>query len=74
MARYWDMPRDLAHKVNADLLEVVTLLHVSRREAGACDGEADDERLTSPSSRAVALISMADNKVRGVLRAIAPYV
>ena len=70
-----DMPRDLAHTVNGDLLDVITLLHASMREAGACSGgDGDEDSITSPSSRAVSLIAMADDKVRSVLRAISPYV
>jgi hypothetical protein len=70
-----DMPRGLAHTVSGDLLDVATLLHASMREAGSCSGgDEDDDAFTSSSSRAVALIAMADEKVRSVLRAISAYV
>ena len=69
-----NMPRDLAHAVSHDLLNVVTLLHACRREAGEFVGALDDDGVTDTSSRTIALIAMADEKVRGVLHAIEPYV
>ena len=69
-----DMPRDLAHTVNGELLDVVTLLHASMLETGSCGDDVGEDSVTSPESRAVSLIAMADHKVRSVLRWISPYV
>ncbi|WP_430422746.1 hypothetical protein [Methylibium petroleiphilum] len=71
-----DMPRDLAHRFSAELLDVVTLLHVSMCEADSTGGgvREDAEGITDATSRTIALIAMADDKVRGILRAISPYV
>ncbi len=66
-----DMPRDLAHSVNSELLDVVTLL---RAAEGAVGSAPDDDGVTDAGSRTVALLSMADDKVRAVLRSISPYV
>jgi len=68
-----DLPRDLAHSVSAEIIDVVTLLHAWRLETElGC--EEDRDETTSAESRAEALIHMADDKLRGVLRAISPYV
>lgn len=71
-----DMPRDMAHSINRDLMDTVTLLHCAMNEAGDAEVESQHakDKLTSPSSRAVSLLSMADEKVRAVLSAITPYV
>lgn len=66
-----DMPRDLAHAVNSELLDVVTLL---RAASGAVGSAPDDDGVTDAESRTVALLHMADDKVRAVLRSISPFV
>lgn len=66
-----DIPRKLAHSVNSELLDVVTLLHAAEGTVGSA---ADDDGVTDAESRTVALLSMADDKVRAVLRSISPYV
>lgn len=66
-----DMPRDLAHAVNSELLDVVTLLRAVR---DAVDSDADADGVTDGPSRAVALVHMSDDKVRAVLRTLSPYV
>lgn len=70
------MPRDLVHDVNDQILDVLTLLIAASRAVDETNGPAvdDGDHVTSPSSRAAALISMAEVKARGMLRAISPYV
>lgn len=70
------MPRDMVHKVNSQFLDVLTLLIAARGQVDETNGPAayDDDHVTSPSSRAVSLIGMAEDKVRAVLCTISPYV
>lgn len=67
-----DLPRDLAHALDAELLDVLTLL---RAEGDALAGPDDDEgAMHSKESRAVALRAMAADKVSGVIKRMQPYV
>ena len=70
-----DMPRALVHSLDSDLMDVVTLLFAAREQVGlgGDDELVDADNMTNSSSRCVALIAMADEKVRGVIRAIEPY-
>lgn len=69
------IPRELAHSIESALLDVVTLLASSVYQVEELeDGGTDSDNMTSAQSRAIALISMADTKVRGVLTAIEPHV
>lgn len=69
-----DMPRDLVHQVSGDLIDVVTLLRVLRESVPASSGGPDGDNLTDSASRSVALASMADEKVRKIIKDIDPYV
>jgi hypothetical protein len=70
------MPRDMVHEVSSQFLDVLTLLIAARGQVDETDGPAahDDDPVTSPSSRAVSLIAMAEDKVRAMLHTISPYV
>jgi hypothetical protein len=70
-----DIPHALTHRVSHDLLRVLTLLHAISNEVNGCTGLDDgDDLLTSSSSRATELVSMADEIVRSVVNDISPYV
>ena len=72
-----DLPHDLAHRLDHELMDVVTLLHTALRQherIGAADEEADGDNMTDASSRVASLVRMADDKVRGVIRSMSPYV
>ena len=67
-----EMPSDLTHKLNDELLDVVTLIYAAREQSrGRLD---DDDTMTSPSSRTAALLQMAEAKVRAVVMEMSPYV
>lgn len=70
------MPRDMVYEVNSQFLDVLTLLIAARGQVDETNGPAADDYdpLTSPSSRAVTLIGMAEDKVRAMLHTISPYV
>lgn len=71
-----DIPHKLVSTLSDDLLDVVTLLHALKAEAykGYTDTDADDDNMTSSSSRATALVYLIDGKVRELLTEISPYV
>jgi hypothetical protein len=67
------IPHELAHRINHELLDVVTLLKAAMDQA-ANPHSRDDDNMTSATSRCGSLARMADDKVRDVLRAMEPYV
>ena len=71
-----DMPRDLAHEINGDLLHVLALIHCCRNEIPESAEEAayDDDELHDASSRAIVLSAIAEEKIRKVIRSMSPYV
>ncbi|HEX7637944.1 MAG TPA: hypothetical protein VF457_06065 [Burkholderiaceae bacterium] len=72
-----DMPRELAHRMNDRLHDVLSLLHAVSLEIAddqIVDRFEDAEGMNSASSRGRCLISMADEAVRDVMRAMSPYV
>lgn len=69
------IPNDLAHRINSELLDAITLMRVAAGEvpSGGDEVDTDPDRLTSASSRTQSLIFMAEDKVRAVLRDLEPY-
>lgn len=69
-----DLPHTLAHSLSHKLMEVFTLLRVGVAERDRePEFDARDD-MTDAESRSDALIAMAQDKVREVLREMAPYV
>lgn len=73
-----DMPRDEAHRINDQLLDVVTLLRCALNEIDVLQAHSNEpqeaDELTGYGSRAVSLVVMADSKVRGIIEGMSPYV
>lgn len=70
-----DLPRDLAHKINDDLLQVLALIHCCRNEILDIPETApDDANIHDGSTRSVALAGIVEEKVRKVIRDMSPYV
>jgi hypothetical protein len=71
-----DVPRALASHMHDELMQVIALLHgVCETVMSDTSGDAVDANgLTSPSSRAATLASIADDKVVAIVRSLAPYV
>ncbi len=69
-----NLSHELAHAINASLLHVVALLQCGRLEIPLDGGDRDDDALHDGASRATALVSVAEEKVREVLRVLSPYV
>lgn len=70
-----DLPRDLAHKINDDLLQVLALIHCCRNEILDIPETApDDGNLHDASTRSVALAGIVEEKVRKVIQDMSPYV
>lgn len=67
-----DMPREVARSISYELMNVLVLLRAWAREPGCDIGEPDDG-LTDPDSRANALVLMADERVRQVIKMMEPY-
>lgn len=67
-----DLPTDLAHSINGELLDVLTLLVAAAHERNGTLVEESDE-LTNHDTRADALLYMAETKLRGVIRSMGPY-
>lgn len=70
-----DMPSELVHDLNDELLNVVGWLCALKREASNGFDDVDDhDAVTSSASRAIALTYLIDEKVRALLVDISPYV
>lgn len=69
------LPSDKTSELSDLLLDVLTLLHAGANEAeeAGMNRDADADNRTSASSRAVALMIMADEKVRRALAIVDPY-
>lgn len=70
-----DLPRDLAHKINDDLLQVLALIHCCRNEIIDIPETApDDANMHDASTRSVALAGIVEEKIRKVVQDMSPYV
>lgn len=70
-----DLPRDLAHKINDDLLQVLALVHCCRNEILDIPETAPDvANIHDANTRSVALTTIIEEKVRKVINDMSPYV
>ena len=67
------MPRDLAHSIVCELLDVVGLVHSTKREIEDCNGGGDEDGTTDAPSRAQTLLRIVDSRLRAALREMSPY-
>lgn len=72
-----DIPHDMAHEINSELFDVLTLIMAALDEVDGIeqhDPGRDRYGHTSSASRAASLSRMATDKVHGILTRMSPFV